>query len=274
MIEKLKDTFSKNNLRKNLGQAHTQKIFQNDLIILFLIFLNSIIYILQTYNLNAFYLKIINISEISLVLIFTIEIFLRFFSSKNRIDFFKNKYNWIDIIAILPFWFGLTNLQILRSLRFLKVFRYSNKYLTNISYKSSKNIEKIFVFRIIFITIIILYFASSLILHFEKDMNLAINNFGDAFYFTLVTISTVGFGDVVTQTIYGKITTMVVIFIGFLIIPINTGFLIKHIVFSNSKVKTICHKCHLVYHDRDSRYCKNCGTKIFITERSSQIDIK
>ena len=86
----------------------------------------------------------------------------------------------------------------------------------------------------------------------------------DTLYMTVITITTVGFGDVVPYTKIGRTIILLVISLGLLVIPWNTGILIKHIVYSISKIKVICPKCGLMYHDRDAKYCKNCGGRIYI----------
>ena len=238
--------------------------YRFDFIIIILILLNSFIFVLQTFDFSSNVIEFLDFVDIILVTIFTIEILLRFINSNNKIRYFKDIYNWLDIITIIPFWFGFSDYQIFRILRFFRLFRYSNKYLIHLSSNDSNNIEKIFILRILFVIFCILYLASFLVLYFEEEVNPHINNFSDAFYFTLVTLTTVGFGDITAETQVGRFIVVFVIIIGLLVIPWNTGFLIKHIVFSNTKIKCVCPNCHLIYHDRDSKYCKNCGTKIYI----------
>ena len=266
MLKYLLNIYSNRNIRKYLGSEDNEFVYKTDVLIVFLILFNSFVFILQTFDFDKNIMFYLNSIDNTLILIFTIEIGLRFIAQGHKLNYFKNIYNLIDIVAIIPFWFGFTQSQILRLLRFFKIFRYSNKYLVHLSNSKSSNIEKIFILRILFIIYIVLYFSSFLVLIFEKEINPHINNFSDAFYFTLVTLTTVGFGDITAETQVGRVIVVCIIIIGLLIIPWNTGFLIKHIVFSNTKVRCLCPKCHLIYHDRDSKYCKNCGTKIFISK--------
>jgi voltage-gated potassium channel len=262
-------------LKKYFGQTETKSTHYIDLIILIFIFLASLIYVIDTYELPDEIQIYIDIINFIIVIIFSLEILIRFLVAKKKKTYFKSLYTWIDILAVIPFWFGLRSFQILRLFRFFKIVRYTNKYLSSSKEGSSqfisgKNLERVFILRIIFLLFCILFVASSFILLVEKGINPKISTFGDAFYFSLVSITTVGFGDVVPYTKIGRMITILVISLGLLVIPWNTGLLIKHIVYSISKVKVVCPKCGLMYHDRDAKYCKNCATRIYIEYKKPQ----
>ena len=93
-----------------------------------------------------------------------------------------------------------------------------------------------------------------------------IHTFGDAFYYVVTTLSTVGLGDYVTVTGPGKTFTVVMILSGAILIPWQAGKLIRMLIMEDASKKNVtCSKCGLVGHDHDASHCKACGNIIFQT---------
>ncbi len=110
---------------------------------------------------------------------------------------------------------------------------------------------------------ILLFVSSSLIFTFESPFNDKINNFSDAVYLSLVTVTTVGFGDIVPVTQNGRFVTMVVILFGIFLIPIYIGSLLKSYINTSKKANITCKKCGLKKHDHNATHCKMCGEIIY-----------
>ena len=97
----------------------------------------------------------------------------------------------------------------------------------------------------------------------EHSINPQINNFEDALYFSIISVTTVGYGDVVPLTQSGKWISMIVILSGVILIPWHLGVLMKFLVENSKKDRVICKSCGLSFHDRDAVHCKACGSKIY-----------
>jgi voltage-gated potassium channel len=255
--------FSKKELKKYFSMKETKKSLKMDYFILFLIFLSLFIFIALTYDLPLNVYKTLVFLDYIILILFTIEFIIRYFVSPNRNKFWKSKYIWIDFITIAPFWFGYTNLQFLRILRFFRLYRYSQKYLNVGHLLDSKKFQKLFTIKVIFTLLSIFVVSAGLIYDVEHKSNPNINNFSDAFYFTVSTATTVGFGDIVAVTELGRWAVILTIFTGIIMIPYYATILVKFVSLTSKKSRINCSACGLKYHESNSNFCKACGAKLY-----------
>ena len=96
----------------------------------------------------------------------------------------------------------------------------------------------------------------------EGGVNEKVNSFGDAFYFTVVALTTVGFGDISPVSEAGRWVTVLMILSGIILIPWQLSRIAKEWVLSKKK-EIACPTCGLKYHDLDASHCKSCGQVIF-----------
>jgi len=107
---------------------------------------------------------------------------------------------------------------------------------------------------------IILFVYSGLFYFVEEPVNSDVQNFGDAFYFVVVAVSTVGFGDIVPSTSAGRLVTVAMIISGIIFIPFQAARIFRAwLRASSQKRMVICTNCGLDRHDVDAKYCKKCG---------------
>jgi len=229
-----------------------------------------LLFVVSTYPLDATWKKILWDVEVIVVFFFVLEYMARLYGAQNRLKQVINVYSIIDVLAILPtilllvlLPFGIhINLGFLVVLRAFRVFRFlrftqdTNFFFGKITWHVLK------VVRLIMVIFIIFFISSGLFYHAEYGTNIHVNNFGDAFYFTVVTLTTVGFGDVIPQTEAGRWITVLMIISGIILIPWQAGQVIKEWVHV-SKVDVMCKKCGLRHHDKDASHCKACGAVIF-----------
>ena len=241
----------------------TKKSLKMDYFILFLIFLSLFIFIALTYTLPENVRTTLVFLDYIILILFTIEFGIRYYVSPNRVNFWKSKYIWIDFVTIAPFWFGYTDLQFLRILRFFRLYRYSEKYLNVGHLLHSKKFQKLFTIKVIFTLFAIFMVSAGLIYDVENRDNPGINNFSDAFYFTISTATTVGFGDIVAVTDLGRWVVIFTILAGVIMVPYYVTVLIKFISVTSKKRKTNCKFCGLRYHEEDAFFCKSCGHEIY-----------
>jgi len=109
----------------------------------------------------------------------------------------------------------------------------------------------------------IFFISSGLFFYVESGLNPNVHNFGDAFYFTVVALTTVGFGDIIPHSEAGKWVTILMIFSGIILIPWQVSLIVKEWMRMGTKKEVICPGCGLRYHDEDASHCKSCGHVIF-----------
>jgi voltage-gated potassium channel len=125
-------------------------------------------------------------------------------------------------------------------------------------------------FRILFTLLAIVFVFSGLVYQIEHPSNPKFHTFLDAFYFSIFTMTTVGYSDVMPKSDAGKLTTVIMVLTGIALIPVQLGELFKRLVQTanqsdreNDVMKeSICSGCELSLHDMDAEFCKVCGTKL------------
>ncbi len=168
--------------------------------------------------------------EIFTVLVFTIEYGLRIYVAERKLKFVFSFFGIIDFLAILPFYLAVgVDLRSLRALRFLRLFRILklvryNKAMNQFSRAIKSAKEQILLF--IFITLILIYFAAVGIYYFENEAQPEhFSSIFDSLWWAIITLTTVGYGDVYPITVGGKIFTFIILMIGLGIVAIPTGII-------------------------------------------------
>jgi len=168
--------------------------------------------------------------ELVCVLVFTLEYFLRIYVADNKPKFIFSFFGIIDFLAILPFYlsFGL-DLRSLRALRFLRLFRVLklvryNRAMSHFTRAIKSAKEEILLF--ILITLILIYFSAVGIYYFENQAQPEhFSSIFDSLWWAIITLTTVGYGDVYPITVGGKVFTFFILMIGLGIVAIPTGII-------------------------------------------------
>jgi voltage-gated potassium channel len=108
----------------------------------------------------------------------------------------------------------------------------------------------------------IFFISSGFFYYVESPVNPEVQNFGDAFYFTVVALSTVGFGDIVPISGPGRLVTIMMIISGIILIPLQAGRIFREWVTVCERKIAVCPNCMLERHDVDAVYCKRCGQEL------------
>ncbi|MDX1773812.1 ion transporter [Oceanihabitans sediminis] len=196
-----------------------------------LILISIVTFTLETTpNLEPRTYTIINIIEVFCVLVFTLEYLLRIYVTERKLKFIFSFYGIIDLLAILPFYLSFCfDLRALRALRFLRLFRVFklvryNRALNHFSRAIKSSREEIFLF--LFITLILIYFSAVGIYYFENEAQPEhFASILDSLWWAIITLTTVGYGDVYPITAGGKIFTFFILLIGLGIVAIPTGII-------------------------------------------------
>jgi voltage-gated potassium channel len=231
-------------------------------------FIFVILYIFETYQLPDFAAYVIWVAEIVITVIFTLEYFARLYSSeKGLIRKLTEPLMIIDLIAILPVYLVLIGPGTALSAGFLKVFRVfrvfrflriaeSRKFIWGKVSDTDLEIIK-------FITIIfsVFFVTSGFFYEVEVTENPGVETLRDSLYYMVVTLTTVGFGDITPVTSAGRWVTIFSIMAAIIVIPWQASKIVK--TWSHKDKKEVkCSNCGLKYHDPDASHCKACGEVI------------
>ena len=193
-----------------------------DIFIYSIIFLTVIDHGLQTMPSMAKYHDILERWEIVPIVVFSLEYFLRIYSSPKRLGFIFSFWGLVDLLAIIPYYLGLpADLREIRVLRFLSLLKYEPAAL-NISKAFNRIKKELIIFSLL--AIFMLYVSAVGIYHFENPVQP--ENFTDIFHsmwWAVATLTTVGYGDIYPVTDGGKIFASLVVFIGLGVVAVPAG---------------------------------------------------
>ncbi len=202
---------------------------------------------------------------------FTVEYILRLYCVKKPWRYALSFYGIIDFLAILPtylafFFVGTHSLMVIRALRLLRVFRIfklgsfmAQGSIIVESIRQSR--DKIAVF-LYFIIILVLIIGSTMYV-VEGSVNERFDSIPTSIYWAIVTITTVGYGDITPVTNLGKFLSAFVMILGYAVIALPTGIVTASLIRSRSKVNGLaCPSCGHEGHDNDAVYCKYCSEKL------------
>lgn len=227
-----------------------------------LVLLSAAIFVAETYPIPMTLRTKLDAIDSVILVIFVVEYLLRFWSAENKLRYCFGLYSVIDLIAILPFLLSSWDVRFVRIFRWFRILRLI-RYVegrTIFGYVSRE--DSAIVTRILFTIFVIIFVYSGLIYQVEHPINPSnFETFLDAIYFSVATMTTVGFGDITPISEMGRFLTVLMILTGITFIPWQLGDLIKQFV-KTSKIETECSTCGLATHDEDARFCKVCGTPL------------
>jgi voltage-gated potassium channel len=240
-----------------------------DIVLLCAILLSAVLIILESLpgnysrHFNVFYT-----AEWVLTIFFTLEYMLRLMCIKNNRAYVLSPLGVIDLLALIPFYLSLLFpgahfLLLIRLLRLLRVFRIFRlmEYLKDASYilEALRNsYRKIFIF--LFFISIISVIVGALMYVVEQGEN-GFKSIPESIYWAIVTITTVGYGDISPVTPIGKFFAIVLMLCGYSIIAVPTGIVSQELR-RKQRVGKPCSRCGNRDNDGDARYCKICGEKM------------
>ena len=252
-----------------------------DIVLLILIALSILVVMLESVNsIDAKYHDTIIAIEWVLTIFFTLEYILRILAVKKPMKYVTSFYGVIDLLAILPtylsiFFVGSKGFIVIRALRLMRIFRvlklvrFSNAS-TTIKNALIASRYKIIVFMIFVVTLITL--IGSLMYVIESPTNPGFDSIPKSIYWAIVTLTTVGFGDITPQTGLGQFLASVIMILGYGIIAVPTGIVTAEFSKGDTaEAKTIsqshdfkhmnyaCISCGAENHQRGAKYCYKCG---------------
>ena len=203
-------------------------------------------------------------------ILFTIEYILRLICIGRPIRYAVSFFGIIDLLAILPtyaslFFYGSRYLGTIRVLRVLRIFRvlklgHHTKEANLLKKALYASRRKVFVFLFVVLTLVVI--IGSLIYVIEGQEN-GFTSIPRSVYWAIVTLTTVGYGDISPSTGLGQLLAAMVMILGYSIIAVPTGIVTVELSQAyKQKSSQVCPQCTAEGHDQDAKYCKYCGTKL------------
>ena len=240
-----------------------------DIFLLALILISTVLLMVETIPIiNLKYRTKFYYAEFFITLIFTIEYILRIICVKDREEYIFSPLGVIDFLSIIPYYISLFFpvwhfVAIIRMLRMLRIFRIFNladymhdgRFIVSALKHSSRKIYIFLLFMVVFIVLI-----GSLMYVVEGGKN-GFSSIPQSVYWAVVTITTVGYGDISPATPLGKMLSIIVMLCGYSIIAVPTGIVTSE--FRKQKKNNFnCKRCGNDDNDENARFCKICGEKI------------
>jgi voltage-gated potassium channel len=259
-------------LHEIIFEADTKagKLF--DIILLVSIALSVTVVVLDSVSsINAKYSEILFYSEWFFTILFSIEYVLRLYCVGRPLMYARSFYGIIDLVSILPTYLSLIlpggqifiTIRLLRMLRVFRILKFvqyigaANNLTTAL--KASRKRIAVFVFTILIIVIIV----GSLMYAIEGEEN-GFTSIPHSIYWAIVTLTTVGYGDISPQTGLGQFLASIIMILGYGIIAVPTGIVTSEM--TKRRLQDVntqsCPNCSAEGHDSDAKYCKHCGARL------------
>jgi voltage-gated potassium channel len=245
------------------------KIF--DIILLGIIMFSVAVVILESVkSVRDDYGELLLGAEWGLTIVFTIEYVLRLISVRRPLRYAKSFFGVIDLLAIIPTYAslllpGVHYLLAIRILRLLRVFRILKlaEFVSEsrvISSALRASARKISVFLLGVLTLVTIIGSIMYVIEGEEH---GYTDIPTSIYWAIVTLTTVGYGDISPQTPLGKAFASLVMIMGYAIIAVPTGIVTVELSRSHRKISTqVCPECHAQDHDADAVFCKYCASRL------------
>lgn len=259
--------------RRIIFKSHRwdEKLFDVALIVIILISV-ALVMLESLPTLDLETRRLLYVAEWVITVLFTLEYILRLYVSERPAQYTRSFFGVVDLLAILPTYIdllipGAHYLMLLRVLRVLRIFRVLKlaKYIgeANVLMRVMRSsMRKIAVF--IFAVIILVMILGSLMYLIEGAEN-GFTSIPKSVYWAIVTLTTVGYGDISPQTPLGQFVASIIMIIGYGIIAVPTAIVTAEMTQPrqpNVGVDPVCPACGWENHDRDATYCKVCGDKL------------
>ena len=245
-----------------------------DVVLLWLILASVVLVMLESVkSLDDKYHNLFDRTEWVITVLFSIEYICRIICIKKPWSYILSPYGLIDFASTIPKYLAFLSLgggalQALRSLRLLRVFKIlklgkyvgESEKLQKALYASRTKIS-VFLFAIVILCIIL-----GTIMYLIEDESAGFTSIPRSIYWAVVTMTTVGYGDIAPQTVLGQIIASVVMILGYAIIAIPTGIVNSELTNQSKSKEPIqtqsCPSCSAENHNNSANYCFKCGESL------------
>lgn len=244
-----------------------------DIVLLIFIVLSIVVVMLESIDSIAHeYPNLLLFSEIFFTVFFSIEYILRIISSKRPWSYIRSYYGIVDLLSILPAYLGVfimsgNTILTLRALRLLRIFRILKmaQFLVEgdsllLALKNSRRKITIFLMFVLMATT----FLGSLMYLVEGQADSGFTSIPRSIYWAIVTLTTVGYGDIAPVTNLGQFITAFIMILGYAVLAVPSGIFGAEIIHEqylkdHGQVNEVCPYCNIEGHAPRAIYCDNCG---------------
>lgn len=241
-----------------------------DVLLLWAIALSVVVVLLESVSsVRLQYGRWLRLIEWVFTILFTIEYALRIYCVRRPWGYIRSFYGLVDLMAILPtyislFVVGAQSLLVIRALRLLRLFRVFK--LVRFVGESRILIQALYASRIkiaVFIGgVLSLVLIMGSLMYLVEGAENGFTSIPKGVYWAVVTMTTVGYGDITPKTGFGQFLSACVMILGYAIIAIPTGIVSVELAHASARANTkVCQSCHREGHALDAIYCRFCGDK-------------
>lgn len=240
-----------------------------DVVLIVAIILSVLALMLESIeDISVRYGSFLHATEWGFTLLFTAEYVVRLWCVRERGVYAKSFFGIVDVAAVLPtylelFVTGSGYLLVIRILRILRLFRVLKlaRYVTATDALVEAMVQswrKIVVFLYVIVTIVVIFGSAMYVIEGPEN---GFTSIPRGVYWGIVTLTTVGFGDITPQTALGQAVAAIVMVMGYGIIAVPTGIYAAELreVMTRRRQTKSCPECSRTGHDEDARFCKYCG---------------
>ncbi len=242
-----------------------------DVILMWAILLSvGVVFLESVPNISAKYGEELRIAEYFFTALFTVEYLLRLYSVKKPLNYAFSFFGIVDLLSVLPTFVeillpGVASIRVIRILRLLRVFRVLKlvgfikeaSFLRGALWGARK---KIMVFMS---TVLVLVTILGTLVYIVEDAESGFTSIPRSIYWAIVTVTTVGYGDIAPVTVIGQTIASFIMLIGYAIIAVPTGIVSAEMVKGSenkvSKNTQACRSCSEDEHQDEAKYCNKCG---------------
>jgi voltage-gated potassium channel len=222
-------------------------------------------------SVNARYGQALFFAEWFFTGLFTVEYALRIYAAPRRLRYARSFFGVIDLVAVLPTYLSLAiagaqQLLVIRIVRLLRVFRVlkMTEYRTEaeaLRVALSKSWPKIVVFLGTVLTVVVI---AGTAMHFVEGPEHGFDDIPQSMYWAIVTMTTVGYGDIAPGTTLGRGIASFIMILGYGIIAVPTGIVTASMVQNAAPTRSTlsCPSCDLDDHQSDASHCRVCGERL------------
>ena len=236
-----------------------------------LIVLSAAIFVVETYDISAQWRTVLTWVDWGILSLFGAEYLLRVWTAERRWAYVLSPYGLVDLVAICPFLLGFIDTRFVRLLRWLRILRLLRLLRDRAVVGRLTAIDTLAVIRIVFTLFAIIFIYAGIIFQVEQRYHPeTFRTFLDAAYFAVVTMTTVGYGDITPVSDAGRLCTILMILTGIALIPTQLGDLLRRILKASQSLSVTCDSCGWSVHDPDAAFCKRCGTALPLADLAAQ----
>lgn len=240
-----------------------------DVVLLWAILISVLLVMLESVPaIKARYGHALYLAELIFTGLFTVEYLLRLWIVQKPRHYVLSFFGIVDLLSILPTFLsliigGAQSLMVIRVLRLIRVFRVLKlaRFINEAGMLGRALVasrRKIMVFLLAVLTIVVIF---GTVMYLVESPEAGFTSIPRSIYWTIVTLTTVGYGDIAPQTTIGQMIASMIMILGYSIIAVPTGIVGAELAKSTKPGKE-CMTCHATGHLGDARFCRRCGAEL------------